>query len=355
MEFGLDTFGDITAGPDGRLNSHAQVIREVIEQAVLADRLGIDAFGVGEHHRPDFAVSAPEVVLAAIAGRTQRILLGSAVTVLSSDDPIRVFERFATVDAASNGRAEVTLGRGSFTESFPLFGFDLAQYEALFEEKLDLFAALLPKTLDTRRRGLMRSRTGRMAHFATKVGVAATMAMVLAMLGAMLPRVSAGLSPADEPAPDKAKADAPKGEPSKPAPAKVGLLLNDSRAFQGYTLIAPMFSKTTYLIDMKGKVVRTWESDYTPGASAYLLENGHLLRTGAHQPTPSGFGPGAGGRVQEFDWDGQLVWDFKYVQRDAAAPPRRHQAAQRQRADDRLGEEDERGGHRRRAPAGPGR
>ena len=143
MEFGLDTFGDVTAGPDGRLNSHAQVIREVIEQAVLADRLGIDAFGVGEHHRPDFAISAPEVVLAAIAGRTTRILLGSAVTVLSSDDPIRVFERFATVDAASNGRAEVTLGRGSFTESFPLFGFDLAQYEALFEEKLDLFAALL--------------------------------------------------------------------------------------------------------------------------------------------------------------------------------------------------------------------
>jgi alkanesulfonate monooxygenase SsuD/methylene tetrahydromethanopterin reductase-like flavin-dependent oxidoreductase (luciferase family) len=143
MEFGLDTFGDVTAGPDGRLNSHAQVIREVIEQAVLADQVGIDAFGVGEHHRPDFAISAPEVVLAAIAGRTSRILLGSAVTVLSSDDPIRVFERFATVDAASNGRAEVTLGRGSFTESFPLFGFDLAQYEALFEEKLDLFAALL--------------------------------------------------------------------------------------------------------------------------------------------------------------------------------------------------------------------
>ena len=111
---------------------------------MLADQVGIDAFGVGEHHRPDFAVSAPEVVLAAIAGRTKRILLGSAVTVLSSDDPIRVFERFATVDAASNGRAEVTLGRGSFTEcSFPLFGFDLARYEALFEEKLDLFAALL--------------------------------------------------------------------------------------------------------------------------------------------------------------------------------------------------------------------
>ena len=129
--------------PTAASTPHAQVIREVIEQAVLADQLGIDAFGVGEHHRPDFAISAPEVVLAAIAGRTKRILLGSAVTVLSSDDPIRVFERFATVDAASNGRAEVTLGRGSFTESFPLFGFDLAQYEALFKEKLDLFAALL--------------------------------------------------------------------------------------------------------------------------------------------------------------------------------------------------------------------
>src|ERR1700683_5169575 len=99
-EFGLDTFGDITAGPDGRLNTHAQVIREVIEQAVLADQLGIDAFGVGEHHRPDFAISAPEVVLAAIAGRTKRILLGSAVTVLSSDDPVRVFERFSSLKRA---------------------------------------------------------------------------------------------------------------------------------------------------------------------------------------------------------------------------------------------------------------
>jgi probable LLM family oxidoreductase len=143
MEFGLDTFGDVTAGLDGQPQSQAQVIREVIEQGVLADRLGVDAFGVGEHHRPDFAISAPEVVLAAIAARTTRIVLGSAVTVLSSDDPIRVFERFSTVDAASNGRAEVTLGRGSFTESFPLFGFDLAQYEELFEEKLDLFVALL--------------------------------------------------------------------------------------------------------------------------------------------------------------------------------------------------------------------
>ena len=110
LDFGLDTFGDITAGPDGRPLSHAQVIRNVIEEAVLADQVGVDAFGVGEHHRADFAVSAPEVVLAAIAGRTKRILLGSAVTVLSSDDPIRVFERFSTLNAASNGRAEVTVG-----------------------------------------------------------------------------------------------------------------------------------------------------------------------------------------------------------------------------------------------------
>jgi probable LLM family oxidoreductase len=143
FEFGLDTFGDITAAAAGQLSTHAQVIRDVVEEAVLADELGIDAFGVGEHHRPDFAISAPEVVLAAIAGRTKRIRLGSAVTVLSSDDPVRVFERFSTLDAASNGRAEVTLGRGSFTESFPLFGYDLSQYETLFEEKLELFAALI--------------------------------------------------------------------------------------------------------------------------------------------------------------------------------------------------------------------
>src|SRR5579871_4444202 len=143
IEFGLDTFGDITAGPDGKHLSHAEVIRDVVEEATLADALGIEAFGVGEHHRPDFAISAPEVVLGAIAGRTKRILLGSAVTVLSSDDPVRVFERFSTLDAASGGRAEVILGRGSFTESFPLFGYDLAEYETLFDEKLGLFVELL--------------------------------------------------------------------------------------------------------------------------------------------------------------------------------------------------------------------
>jgi probable LLM family oxidoreductase len=143
FEFGLDTFGDVTLRADGEPLTHAEVIRNVIEEATLADAVGVDAFGVGEHHRPDFAVSAPEVVLAAIASRTKRIRLGSAVTVLSSDDPIRVFERFSTLNAASNGRAEVTVGRGSFIESFPLFGHDLSQYEELFEEKLDLFAALL--------------------------------------------------------------------------------------------------------------------------------------------------------------------------------------------------------------------
>jgi probable LLM family oxidoreductase len=143
IELGLDTFGDITDGPDGKPLHAAQVIRNLVEEAVLADEVGVDFIGVGEHHRADFAVSSPEMVLAAIASRTKRIRLGSAVTVLSSDDPIRVFQRFATLDAVSNGRAEVILGRGSFIESFPLFGFELSQYEELFNDKLDLFAAAL--------------------------------------------------------------------------------------------------------------------------------------------------------------------------------------------------------------------
>jgi probable LLM family oxidoreductase len=142
VQLGLDTFGDVTWDADGRPLPHAQVLRNVVEEAVLADHVGIDAFSVGEHHRADFAISAPELVLATIAGRTERILLGTAVTVLSSDDPVRVYEKTATLDALSGGRAEVTLGRGSFTESFPLFGFDLADYERLFSEKLDLFARL---------------------------------------------------------------------------------------------------------------------------------------------------------------------------------------------------------------------
>ena len=143
VELGLDTFGDVTVDHAGNRLSEAEVIRNVVDEAVLADRLGLDFFGVGEHHRDDFAVSSPETVLAAIAARTERIRLGSAVTVLSSDDPIRVYQRFATLDALSDGRAEVILGRGSFTESFPLFGFPLDRYEELFEEKLDLFTHLL--------------------------------------------------------------------------------------------------------------------------------------------------------------------------------------------------------------------
>jgi len=143
VHLGLDTFGDITHDEDGAPVTGAQTIRQVVDQAVLADEVGLHFFGVGEHHRPDFAVSSPEIVLAAAAARTTRIRLGTAVTVLSSDDPVRVYERFATLDAVSHGRAEVILGRGSFIESFPLFGYDLRDYEALFDEKLDLFSRLL--------------------------------------------------------------------------------------------------------------------------------------------------------------------------------------------------------------------
>ncbi len=143
IELGLDTFGDVTFGPDAELVSQAQTLRHVVDEGALADEVGVDAFGVGEHHRPDFAISAPEVLLGAIAGRTRRIRLGSAVTVLSTDDPVRDYQRFSTLDAVSGGRAEITVGRGSFTESYPLFGYDMAQYELLFEEKLALFAALI--------------------------------------------------------------------------------------------------------------------------------------------------------------------------------------------------------------------
>ena len=167
LELGLDTFGDVTETADGTLVTHAQAIRDLVDQAVLADQVGLDFIGVGEHHRVDFAVSAPEVVLAAIAARTERIRLGSAVTVLSSDDPVRVYQRFATVDALSQGRAEVILGRGSFTESFPLFGLDLQDYEALFEEKIQLFAELLkdePVTWQGTKRGSLQSVI-RAAHY----------------------------------------------------------------------------------------------------------------------------------------------------------------------------------------------
>ena len=143
VEFGLDTFGDVTVGADGKQQSHGRVLRDVVAEGELADQVGVDAFGVGEHHRVDFAISAPEVVLAAIAARTEKIRLNSSVTVLSTDDPVRVYERFTTLDGISNGRAEIILGRGSFTESYGLFGYALRDYEALFEEKLALFAQLL--------------------------------------------------------------------------------------------------------------------------------------------------------------------------------------------------------------------
>jgi probable LLM family oxidoreductase len=143
LVFGLDTFGDVTNDEDDRPLSHAQTIRNLVEQGVLADEVGVDFFGIGEHHTDDFPLSAADVVLAAIAARTTRIRVGSAVTVLSSDDPVRVFQRYSTLDALSGGRAEVILGRGSSIDSFPLFGYDLGDYEELFEEKTNLFAELL--------------------------------------------------------------------------------------------------------------------------------------------------------------------------------------------------------------------
>ncbi len=143
LVLGLDTFGDVTHDDDDRPLSHAQTIRNLVEQGVLANQVGVDFFGIGEHHTDDFPLSAGDVVLAAIAARTTRIRLGSAVTVLSSDDPVRVFQRYSTLNAISGGRAEVILGRGSSIDSFPLFGYDLADYEELFEEKAQLFAELL--------------------------------------------------------------------------------------------------------------------------------------------------------------------------------------------------------------------
>ena len=149
IEFGLDTFGDISLTDSGQLKPAGQVIRDVVEQAKLADELGLAGFNVGEHHRDDYAVSAPDTVLAGIATVTKNIRLGTGVTVLSSEDPVRVYQRFATIDALSNGRAEITAGRGSFIESFPLFGYDLNDYHVLFEEKLELLVQLLKESAVT--------------------------------------------------------------------------------------------------------------------------------------------------------------------------------------------------------------
>ncbi|MDX6689973.1 MAG: hypothetical protein QOG15_1430 [Solirubrobacteraceae bacterium] len=143
IEFGLDTFAFVTVDESGRPIGGDQVIRNTVEEAVLAESVGIDSFNIGEHYRPDMMDSANHVILAAIASRTERIRLGTAVTVLSTQDPVRLYTDFATLDAVSNGRAQLIVGRGSLTESFPLFGFDLTDYEALFEEKLDLLTRLL--------------------------------------------------------------------------------------------------------------------------------------------------------------------------------------------------------------------
>jgi len=143
VELGISTFAELTGGAAGiKPPTAGERLLEVVEEAVLADTLGLDVYAVGEHHRPDFASSSPAVVLAAIAARTERIRLSSAVTVLSSDDPVRVFQQFATLDLLSKGRAEIMAGRGSFIESFPLFGYDLDDYDELFAEKLELLLAL---------------------------------------------------------------------------------------------------------------------------------------------------------------------------------------------------------------------
>lgn len=143
ISFGLDTFGDMSLDDNGNPKSAGQVLRDVVEQAKLADQLGLSHFNIGEHHRDDFAVTSPDTVLAAIASVTKNIRLGSGVTVLSSEDPVRVYQAFATLDGLSSGRAEITAGRGSFIESFPLFGYALENYGELFEEKLELLVELL--------------------------------------------------------------------------------------------------------------------------------------------------------------------------------------------------------------------
>jgi alkanesulfonate monooxygenase SsuD/methylene tetrahydromethanopterin reductase-like flavin-dependent oxidoreductase (luciferase family) len=163
MELGLYTFAETTPSPEKPSipTSPQRRMCELVEEAVLAEQVGLDVFGVGEHHRSDFIVSSPAVVLGAIAARTARIRLTSAVTVLSSDDPVRVFQDFATIDLLSNGRAEIMAGRGSFIESFPLFGFDLEDYDDLFAEKLDLLLRIredLPVTWSGRHRAPLRNQ-----------------------------------------------------------------------------------------------------------------------------------------------------------------------------------------------------
>ncbi|WP_263418644.1 LLM class flavin-dependent oxidoreductase [Terriglobus albidus] len=142
MKIGIDSFVDYTPDAGGNLVPAPQRMADLMEEIALADRVGLAAFGIGEHHRPDYLASSPSTILAAAAAVTKQIRLQSSVTVLSSDDPVRVFQQFATVDLISNGRAEIVVGRGSFTESYPLFGFDLKHYDELFAEKLDLLLKL---------------------------------------------------------------------------------------------------------------------------------------------------------------------------------------------------------------------
>ncbi|MBP1845409.1 putative LLM family oxidoreductase [Rhizobium petrolearium] len=149
MELGLHTFGDVDATALDKGAEGARRIRNLLEEIELADQVGLDVFGLGEHHRPDYVISSPATVLAAAAARTKNIRLTSAVSVLSSDDPVRVFQQFATLDLISNGRAEIMAGRGSFIESFPLFGYDLGDYDQLFEEKLDLLLAIRDREIVT--------------------------------------------------------------------------------------------------------------------------------------------------------------------------------------------------------------
>ncbi|MCJ0742407.1 LLM class flavin-dependent oxidoreductase [Pedobacter montanisoli] len=142
MELGIGMFGDLQVNAKGEIQPAKQRLQEIIEEVKLMDEVGLDFYGIGEHHRPDYAVSSPEIVLAAAATVTKNIKLGSAVSVLSSSDPVKLYQNFATIDLISNGRAELMAGRGSFIESFPLFGYNLADYDALFEEKLDLLVKI---------------------------------------------------------------------------------------------------------------------------------------------------------------------------------------------------------------------
>jgi probable LLM family oxidoreductase len=205
LVLGLDTFGDLSGDEDGSPQSHAQTIRNIVEEGVLADQVGVDFFGIGEHHTDDFPMPAADVVLSAIAARTNRIRLGSAVTVLSSDDPVRVFQRYSTLNALSGGRAEVILGRGSSIESFPLFGYDLADYEDLFEEKTTLFAELLkgePVTWKGKTRASLRNQDvvphTEFGPFPTWIGVGGSPQSVVraARLGFSLMLAIIGGSPA---------------------------------------------------------------------------------------------------------------------------------------------------------------